>query len=331
MNKAIYCILLLFCMMACNTGTANVNPVKEMVPIYVNRFDKTLLRWVEEGDSAALDSLYEAYPDMLEVLGKAVLNLRSLEADGFMDRVRAYYSEPTLLKLYKDVEVQYASVDDIEKQLELGFSFLKANFKSMSIPKIYMHVSGFSQNVLVAENLLSLSIDKYLGSNFPLYLQFFEGHQRIKMERSRCAMDYLAGWLMSEFPFSGNENVLLERMIYQGKIQYILSLAFPQMSSAFLMGYTELEYQWCVAHEGMIWRAIIQRKHLFTPDKMTTDKYFDESPSSFFTNETPGNIGTWVGWQLVKKYMAETNQTLEELMNMNDSQRFLNASKYKPE
>ena len=88
-----------------------------------------------------------------------------------------------------------------------------------------------------------------MGEEFPLYQQFFYGYQRIKMQRARCVVDYLAGWMMSEFPFTGNENVLLDRMIYQGKIQCILSLAFPEMDPALIMGYTQSEYQWCVEHD----------------------------------------------------------------------------------
>ena len=156
MNKIAYCCLLLFSMLACNAGTASVNQTADTLTITVNRFDKTLLRWIEKEDSSALDSLYTVYPDMLDVLGKAVLNLRSLDAQGFMENVRSYYAEPTLLQLYKDADAQYTSINDIEKQLGQGFSFLKANFPDMTIPRIYMHVSGFYQNVLVADSLLSL-------------------------------------------------------------------------------------------------------------------------------------------------------------------------------
>ncbi|MCD7849188.1 MAG: hypothetical protein LUH63_05295 [Parabacteroides sp.] len=40
-----------------------------------------------------------------------------------------------------------------------------------------MHVSGFNQNVLVGDSLLSISIDKYLGEEYPLYQEFFYDFQ----------------------------------------------------------------------------------------------------------------------------------------------------------
>lgn len=83
---------------------------------------------------------------------------------------------------------------------------------------------------------------------------------------------------MSEYPFEGKENVLLDRMIYEGKIKYLIHQAFPELKPEVLMGYTETSYNWCKENESNLWKAIIERKHLYTPDLMTTNKYFDNSP-----------------------------------------------------
>ena len=96
------------------------------------------------------------------------------------------------------------------------------------------------------------------------------------------------------------------------------------------MGYTETSYKWCKENESYLWKAIIERKHLYTPDQMTTSKYFDHAPSTFLTNDAPGNLGSWLGWQIIDKYMRETHSTAEALMQNNDSQAILTNSKYKP-
>ena len=142
--------------------------------------------------------------------------------------------------------------------------------------------------------------------------------------------DCIAGWLMSEYPFTGKENVLLDRMVYEGKIKYLVHHAFPELSPATLMGYTQANLDWCQENESQIWKAIIERKHLYTPDPMTTSKYFDPHPSLFLTDEAPGYLGIWIGWQIVDCYMRETNATPEVLMLNNNSQEILRESKYKP-
>ena len=96
------------------------------------------------------------------------------------------------------------------------------------------------------------------------------------------------------------------------------------------MGYTEQAYNWCKDNEGTIWKAIIERKHLYTPDQLTTSQYFEDTPTIFPGNDAPGNIGTRIGWQIINQYIKETGSTPEALMQNNDAQEILTASKYKP-
>ncbi|MDR1919792.1 MAG: gliding motility protein GldB [Tannerellaceae bacterium] len=301
----------------------------EAVRIY--RFDKALFRLLEAGNDVGIQGeLLCDYPEMMEVLGKGVLNMQSPEAPGFFDRLTTYYSEPTLKGLYRDAIAAYDSIADLERQLGQAFAYLEGCFPAMSIPRMYMHVSGLSQNVLTADNLLSISIDKYMGRDYPLYRNFFYDYQREKMQRSRIVPDYLTGWLLSEYPFAGKEDVLLERMVYEGKIKYLVSRALPEVSARELMAYTETDYAWCRKHEPEVWKTIVERKQLYTPDLISTDKYIGDAPASFLSGEAPGSLGVWIGWQIVRLYMEETGATPDMLMRNVDAQDVLTKSKYKP-
>ena len=47
--------------------------------------------------------------------------------------------------------------------------------------------------------------------------------------------------------------------------------------------------------------------------------------------ESPGRIGNWVGWKIVKKYMNKhSNVSLHELMSEKNAQQILSKSGYKP-
>lgn len=289
-----------------------------------------LYQLIDTNDSTLQTEIVRKYPQMLDVLGKGILNMKSITMPGFFDKLVNYYSEPTLKGLYADALRIYADISPFEEELSYGFAWLKLCFPAMQVPAVYMHVSGFNQNVLVGDSLLSISIDKYMGEDYPLYQEFFYDFQRRKMTPDYLVADYLAGWLMSEYPFEGRENVLLDRMIYEGKIKYLVHLASPRMTPEKLMGYDDPSYKWCKEHEAELWKAIIERKHLYTPDKLTTSRYFEEAPSIFLSDDAPGNIGTWIGWQIIEKYMNETDSTPEALMQNNDAQTILTESKYKP-
>lgn len=328
--KILLTIALSVTMFSCNGQSAISADHSQAVPIHIHRFDKDLFRLIDTNDSTLQTQIRQEYRSMLSILGKGVLNQQTPDAPGFFDKLVNYYSEPTLKGLYRDAIVHYDVITDIEQTLGSSFAFLQTNLPGMQIPAVYMHVSGLNQNVLTGDSLLSLSIDKYMGDNYPLYQDFFYDFQKQKMQRPSIVPDYLTGWLMSEYPFAGKENVLLERMLYEGKIKYLISCALPESTPAELMGYTEAAYNWCKENEEFIWKAIIERKHLYTPDQMTTSKYFENAPSLFLDNEAPGNLGSWIGWQIIDKYMKENAITPEALIQNKNAQEILATSKYKP-
>lgn len=328
--KVIWIFLLASFLTNCRgQNRVSVRP-SEPLRIQIHRFDKAVYNLVQNDDSLSRTKLKAEYPAMLDLLGKGVLNMQSPDMPGFFDKLTVFYAEPTLHALYRDALVRYDSIADIEQGLGEGLAYLKANFPAMQMPAVYMHVSGLNQNVLTGDSLLSLSIDKYMGENYALYQDFFYDYQQRKMRREQVVPDYLAGWLMSEYPFTGKENVLLERMIYEGKIKYLVHDALPGVEETTLTGYTPEELAWCKANEAMLWKSLVERKHLYTPDLAATTRYFDEAPAAFLAGEAPGNLGSWLGWRIVERFMEETATTPEALMQNEDAADILARSKYKP-
>ncbi|MDR2810514.1 MAG: gliding motility protein GldB [Tannerellaceae bacterium] len=329
LSKIIFIIAFIFCCTGCKGQGKDVYAQADPIKIY--RFDKALYRLITSGNDVGIQGeLLCDYPEMMEVTGKGLLNMPTTETPGFFDRLAKFYSEPTLRKLYREAIEQYDSIADIEQTLGQAFAYLKTNLPAMPVPRIYMHVSGLSQNVWAAHHLLSLSIDKYMGTDYPLYQNFFYDFQREKMQRARVVPDYLTGWLLSEYPFAGKENVLLERMVYEGKIKYLVQQALPDIPPHVLMGFTEKAYNWCKMNEAEIWKTLVERKHLYTPDLITTNKYIEDTPAAFLSDEAPGNVGVWMGLQIVRRYMEETGATPERLIQETNAQDILRQSKYKP-
>ncbi|MDL2222270.1 gliding motility protein GldB [Parabacteroides sp. OttesenSCG-928-N08] len=328
MHKSSFILLLLLCFSSCKT--AGSHPYADAEPIRIQRFDKILFSYLETGDDNRLQAIRRQYPEMLQLIAMGIFNQRSTDNEQFAERLLNYYSEPTLAGLYRDALAAYDEIDDIEQQMGSAFACLRDLFPAMQLPTVNMHISGLHQNVLVGQQLLSISIDKYLGSDYPLYKEFFYPFQRIKMQRENITADYLTGLLMSEFPFKGKESILLERMVYEGKIKWVVALAYPEIDEASLLGMSEESFAWCKENEAELWKFIIENKHLYTPDLGTTNNYFEDMPAGFIAAEAPPGIGKWIGWQIVAHYMQRSNSTPEFLMNNQDAQSILTQSKYRP-
>ncbi|MDR0834243.1 MAG: hypothetical protein LBN93_08700 [Candidatus Symbiothrix sp.] len=215
-----------------------------------------------------------------------------------------------------DVQTTFADITGINSELEHGMRKLLAHFPSLKRPKIYM-VAGLEQNVVVTDSTLSLSADKYMGADYPLYKDCFYDYERIGMMRERIVPDYLLGFMTANFPFQGNDAMLLDRMLYAGKLRYILSQLIPNRPKWDYVGYIQYQYEWCEKHEAEIWQLIDQNQYLLKPDAYNTDEFFRSFRcTSPLSDSSPDRVGVWLGYRLVDAYMKNHKQTTwQELIN----------------
>ena len=97
-------------------------------------------------------------------------------------------------------------------------------------------------------------------------------------------------------------------------------------------GYTKEQIDWCRENEGLIWTYIIKNENLYTVDPVSIQNYIGEAPftQGFSQEDSPGNIGPWIGWQIVKKFVGNNpGMKPEEVMKASPKQ-VLEDSKYKP-
>jgi uncharacterized protein YjaZ len=63
------------------------------------------------------------------------------------------------------------------------------------------------------------------------------------------------------------------------------------------------------------------------------NRFINPAPFSKFyleiDNESPGRVGAWIGWQIVRSYMKNNEVSLKQLLVM-DATEIFNNSKYKP-
>jgi hypothetical protein len=293
------------------------------------RFDSVLYQYLTQNKA---DETLSEYRDFLDEYGEKVIGIGRSDSAGFYDRLKKYFSEPILLQLYGDEQSRLADISALSTELSSGMEILLQHFPDLRRPEIYLHVSGWGSNVIVTDHILSLSADKYLGEDYPLYQDFFYEYQRQGMSPGRMSPDYLLGFLMANFPFQGNEEILLDRIIYEGKLRYILSRLLPERKPYELVGYTQAQYNWCNEHCDRIWKSVLDNQHLFRPDYLTTSAYLKEAPStSTLPSDSPGKAGIWLGFQIVASYMKHHPETdWKVLINRTDYVEFLKDARFNP-
>ena len=75
-------------------------------------------------------------------------------------------------------------------------------------------------------------------------------------------------------------------------------------------------------------------KLLFSSENKLITRFINNAPFSKFylsiDNESPGMIGRFIGWEIVRSYMKSNNTSFIEMILMNPIDIY-NKSKYKPQ
>ena len=130
------------------------------------------------------------------------------------------------------------------------------------------------------------------------------------------------------------DRTFLAQLVYEGKKLYLQDLLQPYASDAVKILYTEDELAWAYENELYVWQYFIEKQALYKTQPDWVERFIEPAPFSKFylqiDNGTPGRIGRWMGWQMVRKYRDLYPETpLEDLLKL-PAQKLFNLSKYKP-
>lgn len=295
---------------------------KDTLQIRVERFDLDLF---------ALDTVALAakYGDFLKLYTYRVLNLRSIS------ELPRFTSDSGIMRLHSDVERVYPAVGGaagVESKLSTAFRYYHRYFPDKEIPAVMFHISGFNQAMVVADGVLSASVEQYMGSDYEPYQYVAYGYEIPFMTPQQLPADMMYAWLSSSFTETLSGDQLLDMMIYQGKLLYLQKVFFPDADECTLLGYTKQQYEWCQRFEKEVWNHIMESRELFSTDWRVNTKYMSPAPfTSGLSQESPGRIGAYIGLQIVKSYMDRNESvTLQELMSPSDSRKILQDAAYRP-
>lgn len=296
--------------------------------IKIDRFDKELYTYIKSPNEHQAAVLTNKYLNLVDALSQTISSNSQKTA---LETLRSYFSHPVLNNIYTDVITKYDNLSSYERELNSMSHIAKEELKIDRLPNFSVHVSGFKENSIYINNTISISIDKYMGKEYVPYRRYFRPYQLQQMQPQMIVKDFTRAWLMADYIKTENTqgNMLFE-IIEHGKLYYALSLLLPQHTESDLMAYTDAEMNWCSLNEKKAWESIIKLNHLYTTDKQVIYNYFNENPlSNKFVNGAPGQIGVWLGLQIVKQYAKTKKQNLLDIIR-SDYQTILKESKYKP-
>ena len=316
--KASFCIVLIGFFSSCsdeNALEAEINLIP--VTIDIDRFDL---------------KFYNATPEEYVELKKSY---PYLFPEQFPDSIwvkRQRDSIQTLL--HAEIKNVYPSLDPVKEELVSLYKHIKYYFPQIQDPHIVTVVNNvdYQSKTVFADSLLIISLDTYLGSKNPLY----EGIPNYIVQDMEFPymMSHIVDEIGTALVKSPANRTLLGQMIYYGKKLYLKDLLLPKASDSVKISYSQEQIDWVHDNERYMWQYFIENELLYKTQSSLFLRFIEPAPFSKFyleiDNDTPGKVGQWIGWQIVRSYMEKNpDVTLEKLFETPAMELF-NQSNYKP-
>jgi hypothetical protein len=307
------------------------------VNITIERFDKAFFAIDTNNILNGIQQLNKQYPYFTNDFTENILGAGQV-ADTNKTLLQAGRQFLTSYQpVHKLLNEKFNGIAWLQKDITKAFKHVKFYFPKYPVPKVVTFLGPFdAPGVAITNNALAIGLQLYAGADFAFY-NTPEGQQLYPSYISkRFSKEYIVPNCMKAiaedlFADKSGDKPLVEQMISKGKYWYLAKQFLPATHDSLITGFTKKQLEWSDNNEGVIWNYFLQSNHLYTTEPGIIQLYIGEAPGTqVFPEAAPGNIGAWVGLQIIKSFVSNTkNITPEELMRT-DAKVILQNAKYKP-
>lgn len=332
---------------ACN-DQSNVPDVSNIpVELTVQRFEQDFFALDSNQTKTGLTALQNKYPAFLPLFVNHVLGLGAFTDTNqlvFEGSKRFLHLNKPVYERSQDI---YKNFNPVKDELTRGFQYVKYYFPSFQVPSIITTVgpmdalAPMSNNEpspnYIGENFLAIGLQFYLGKDYAIYndagyiSSIAPQYRSRRFSKEFIASDVFTLVIDDLYADSSNRLPLIERFVEKGKRLYLLSKFLPQTNDTLLIGYTGKQLNWCKENERSIYNFFIQQNLLFEIDPALTQNFTTDGPSTQGMPEnSPGNIGAYLGWEIVKAYIKKNSTLSPRRIMQIPAKEIFNESGYKP-
>lgn len=236
------------------------------------------------------------------------------------------------LALYE--QTKSISNADIHDQVVPFINGLSQVFENARVPKKVITITSdvdYNNKVILNDSMALIAIDNFLGVDHHMY----EGialYLRQGMELKQLSKELAESFANNRIALP-EDRTFLAQLIYSGKIQFLKQSILSDYSEDRILGYTPDQLAWAMTNDKEIWNFFVSKQLLYSTDPELIKRFISPAPfSKFYLNidvDSPGQIGQWLGLQIVKAYQKKERKSIAELLNTPYRELF-EKSKYKP-
>ena len=338
MKRIVTCLFVLI-IASCSSKKKIPDVSQIKVDLQTVRFEKDFFALDTNNMAASLQALYNKHKGFTQDYFFNILGIPP-NKDSVANDSKLFLS--TYKNIYFSSIKTFENFEPIQEQVKQGLQFVNYYFPKYPLPKKIVTFIGplnGSWGIIMPDNSLAVGLQVYLGKDYPVYktgevLDMYPEYVSRRFEPEyipvNCMKNVIDDIFLS-YPPAKKSTQLIEQMVDEGKKLYILDAFLPYTPDSLKTGYTQLQLDNSYAAEKEIWTYFVENDLLYQTDPSTISGYVNDGPKTTELGEwSPGNVGLFVGWQIVKKWMDKNEKaTLQQLIQTPSKQIFEEA-KYKP-
>jgi len=326
-----YCIATIFFsfLLACNSANNKPDVSDIKVDVKLSRFEESLFKADTGNLTATLQTISRQYPDFYPLFTEQFVGKDEPNIKAFI-----YYHR----FLYDSIKKKYPDFSWLKDDLNEAVRYVKYYYPSYKEPHFFTYIGPFnSPGIVILENSIGIGLHQYAGKNFSPYsapeiAEMYPYYISRRFDKEYILPNSLKGIIAGIYPDSSDGRPLIEQMIEKGKEWYLLNKFLPDVHDSLKTGFTGDQLKWVTANEANIWTQVTTTEDIYSIDPEVIQRYIGPAP---FTNTmsqdySPGNLGQWIGWQIVEKYAAKNEKLSLEQIVKTPARTIYNEAKYKP-
>ena len=248
-------------------------------------------------------------------------NIRHNFDDSSYRAIYNFYNSEYISDLEKEKVKLYPELPSHEKEMNKAFKYLRHHFGDSLLPESIFYLNKLFSQVSCSESNIAVGLENYISPNSTVIesLPSSELHswQRDRMDIDYLERDVLLSWIQVKL-FNEIDGKLAEHIIQAGKILYVLNAAFPKQEEAYILRYTDEQFDWAKKNEAAVWNYLVEQQMLFKIDMRSRTNFLNEGPKTVgLSDDAPDRMGQFLGYRIVKGYMNKNKAlSLSELLDV---------------
>ncbi|HEX2617982.1 MAG TPA: hypothetical protein VHL57_10600 [Flavobacteriales bacterium] len=300
----------------------------------IERLDRAVFAAAADSSGRAFLGVQATYGTFYRMYVEDILHAAPVDDPRLPMALTRFALDPDWSSAQREVEKVLGDLAPQQQEFDDAFSRLHTLFPGRVVPRIVAFNSGYNFGIFPTDSVLGIGLEWFIGPDQRvvqlLSPEDFPKYVKDRMLPAMLVPSAVKGWLLTHYTRDIRGADLLMNLVETGKVMALLEVLLPGTDPAARFAFSQPQLKWCEDSEFNTWRELVSNELLYSKKEEDISRLMNDGPfTAGFPRESPGHIGEWIGYRMVRSYLdAHPEITFAQLFAMDDPRPILKS--YKP-